>query len=97
MDENKLSRMKKLAKKLGDINDDLQILIDAQLFQVTQSGEGIGIVTQLKEAQKNILKAMYNFALAEASAEGEEVTGQLSADLKRFMDASEAEIPEEKE
>lgn len=89
MDDNKLNRMKKLAKKLADINDDLQILIDAQAFTMTQSGDGEGIVTQLKLAQKNILQALYNFALAEASAEGEEITGQMSMNLHKLMGEGE--------
>lgn len=35
MDENRLKRMQALAKKVDKIDEELEVLIDAQLFQMS--------------------------------------------------------------
>lgn len=89
MDENRLKRMLALAKKIAKDNDELELLIDAQLFQVSQTGAGVGIAEQMRMASDHIKKAIYCLALAEADAEGEEITGQMQMDIQRIQDAQE--------
>lgn len=89
MDENRLKRMQALAKKVDKIDEELEVLIDAQLFQMSQSGCGEGIVTQLKIASDHIKKALYSFALAEAEADAGEITDQMMANLERLRNAAE--------
>lgn len=87
MDENRLKRMQALAKKVEKIAEELDVLIDAQLFQMSQSGAGEGIVVQLKIADDNIKKALYSFALAEAEAESSEIVDQMTLDINRLREA----------
>ena len=89
MDENRLKRMQAIAKKVEKINEELDVFIDAQLFQMSQTGFGEGIVAQLKIASDHIKKALYSFALAEAEADAGEITDQMMLDLQRLKEAQE--------
>ena len=43
----------------------------------------------MRMASDHIKKAIYCLALAEADAEGEEITGQMQMDIQRIQDAQE--------
>lgn len=81
-------RVDKIGKKIGNLIDDIEVLYRAQIFEVTHENTGIGLATQLQSAGDKMRSALYCISLAKASAEGEEIVGQMKANLDGFAKVS---------
>lgn len=81
-------RIDKIGKKIGNLIDDIEVLYRAQIFEVTHENTGIGVATQLQSAGDKMRSALYCISLAKASAEGEEIVGQMKANLDGFAKVS---------
>lgn len=84
MEEPRVKLLQKHQKKVDNLIGDLQLLMDAQAHIMTNTGEDAGVVEQIRLAIRNLGQASYNLLMAEASAEGEEIIGQMKADLSKF-------------
>ena len=81
--------LQKHQKKVDGLIDDLTLLMDAQSHLMVNTGEDAGVVEQLRLAIRSLGQESYSLLMAMASAEGEEVVGQMQANLQRFADAAE--------
>lgn len=89
MDAPRVKLLQKHQKKVDGLIDDLTLLLDAQSHIMVNTGEDAGVVEQIRLAIRSLGQASYSLLMALASAEGEEVVGQMQADLQRFADAAE--------
>ena len=89
MEAPRVKLLQKHQKKVDGLIDDLTLLLDAQSHIMVNTGEDAGVVEQLRLAIRSLGQASYELLLAVASAEGEEVVGQMQANLQRFADAAE--------
>jgi len=89
MEAPRVKLLQKHQKKVDGLINDLTLLMDAQSHLMVNTGEDAGVVEQLRLAIRNLGQASYCLLMAMASAEGEEVVGQMSANLQRFADAAE--------
>jgi hypothetical protein len=88
MEENRLKKMQAMANKVAKIVEELDIFIDAQLYQASiNGGAGEGVVAQLKIASDNLKKATYSFALAEASADADCYIDQMKMNIEKIGEA----------
>ena len=87
MDESRLKRIDALAKKVAKIEEELGVLIDAMAYQAAQNKQGDGVVEQLKMAKDNLLRAIYSFALAEASADGDQYIDRMQMAIDQLGEA----------
>lgn len=84
MDELISARIETVGKKTGKLIDDIEVLYRAQIYEVQKEGTGVGVASQLQEAEGHMRRALYSISLAMASAEGDEIIGQMKADLDEF-------------
>ena len=89
MDAPRVKLLQKHQKKVDGLIDDLTLLLDAQSHIMVNTGEDAGVVEQIRLAIRSLGQASYSLLRAMASAEGEEVVGQMQANLQRFADAAE--------
>lgn len=89
MDTPRVKLLQKNQKKVDGMIDELTLLMDAQSHIMVNTGEDAGVVEQLRLTIRSLGQASYSLLMAMASAEGEEVVGQMQANLKRFADAAE--------
>lgn len=89
MEEVRVKLLQKQQKKVDTMINDLQMLLDAQKHIMVNTGEDIGVCTQIDAAIGNLRNASYSLLLAEASAEGQEIVGQMKADLDKLMAGQE--------
>ena len=89
MEAPRVKLLQKHQKKVDGLIDDLTLLMDAQSHIMVNTGEDAGVVEQLRLAIRSLGQASYSLLMAMASAEGEEVVGQMKANLQRFADAAE--------
>ncbi len=89
MEAPRVKLLQKHQKKVDGLIDDLTLLLDAQSHIMVNTGEDAGVVEQIRLAIRSLGQASYELLLAVASAEGEEVVGQMQANLQRFADAAE--------
>ena len=89
MEAPRVKLLQKHQKKVDDLIQNLTLLIDAQSYLMVNTGEDAGVVEQLRLAIRNLGQASYCLLMAMASAEGEEVVGQMQANMQRFADAAE--------
>lgn len=81
MEEPRVKILQKQQKKADTMINDLMLLSDAQRYIMMNTGADVGVCTQIGAAIKHLQNASYALLLAVASAEGEEITGQMMADL----------------
>lgn len=79
--------LQKQQKKVDAVINDLQLLLPAQTYIMVNTGGDQGVVTEIRTAIQQLGKANYSLLLAEASAEGEEIVGQMRADLDKLTNA----------
>ena len=89
MEAPRVKLLQKHQKKVDGLINDLTLLMDAQSHLMVNTGEDAGVVEQLRLAIRNLGQASYCLLMAMASAEGEEVVGQMSANLQRFAATAE--------
>ena len=89
MEDTRVKLLQKFQKKADVLINDLTLLQDAQKYYMQNTGEDVGVCTQLALAISNLGKASYNLLMAIASAEGEEIVGQMKVDMQRFEDAAQ--------
>lgn len=89
MEDIRIKLLDKHQKKIDKEINDLELLIDATKFGAVNTGEDVGVCSQLVKASEFLRQASYCMLLAIASAEGEEITGQMKADLDNLRKASE--------
>lgn len=89
MEDTRMKLLDKHQKKIDKEIDELELIIDATKFGAMNSGEDLGVCTQLVKARDHLRQASYCMLLAIASAEGQEITGQMMADLESMRKASE--------
>ena len=89
MESARIKLLEKFQKKTDTLINDLTLLQDAQKYYMQNTGEDVGVCTQLASAISNLGKESYNMLMAIASAEGEEVVGQMKMDLQRFEEAAQ--------
>lgn len=76
MSEDRIKILEKIEKKLSGEIDTLDLLIDAESYQIVQSGSATGAVTQMSSAKEEVLRAVYFVAEAIAIAKGDVCDGQ---------------------
>lgn len=59
-------------------------MIRAKYCDVAHAGTGYATLSDMKDARAQMKKAVYNLAMAVASAEGDETIGQMKANLEEF-------------
>lgn len=89
MEEVRVKLLAKHQQKIDKEINDLELLIDATKYGAMNTGEDVGTCTQLVKARDSLRPASYCMLLAIASAEGQEITGQMMADLDNMRRASE--------
>ena len=89
MEEIRVKLLEKHQKKLDKEINELELVLDAAKFGAMHNGEDVGICVQLTRARDHLRQASYSMLLAIASAEGQELTGQMMADLENLQQASE--------
>lgn len=89
MEDIRMKLLDKHQKKIDKEIDELELIIDATKFGAMNSGEDLGVCTQLVAARDRLRQASYCMLMAIASAEGQEITGQMMADLENMRKASE--------
>lgn len=89
MEVPRINLLKKHQKKVDGIIEDLKLLLDAQTHIMVNTGEDVGVCSEIRQAIRELSRASYSLLLAEASAEGQEITGQMQADLEKFTMAQE--------
>lgn len=89
MEVTRVKLLQKYQKKVDTVINDLQLLLDAQAYHMQNTGEDVGVCTQLRSTISSLGKASYELLLAIASAEGEEIVGQMKMDMRRFEEAAE--------
>lgn len=89
MEDIRIKLLDKHQKKIDKEINNLELVIDATKYGAINTGEDVGVCTQLIEARDHMRQASYCLLLAIASAEGGEITGQMQADLDNWRKASE--------
>ena len=89
MEAPRVKLLQKHQNKVDGLIDDLTLLLDAQSHIMVNAGEDAGVVEQIRLAIRSLGQASYSLLMAMASSEGEEVVGQMKANLQRFADAAE--------
>ena len=87
MEEPRVKLIEKAQKKIDKMIDELKLLQDAQTYIMVNTGEDQGVVQQIRLAVRSLGQASYELLLAQASAEGEEIVGQIKHDLDKFEEA----------
>lgn len=81
MEEIRVKALQKQQKKTDAQINDLMLLEDATRYNMMNTGADVGVCAQISAAIRHLRNASYALLLAVASAEGEEITGQMMADL----------------
>ena len=81
MEEPRVKILQKQQKKADTMINDLMLLSDAQRYIMMNTGADVGVCTQIAAAIRSLQKASYELLIAIASAEGQEMVGQMMADL----------------
>lgn len=87
MEKIQVKFLEKQQKKVDTVINDLSLLLDAQCHIMVNTGQDVGIVEQIRRAIECLRNASYELLLAEAAAEGEEITGQMKANLDNLAAA----------
>lgn len=88
MESPRVKLIEKQQKKVDKMIEELKLLQDAQTYIMVNTGEDQGVVQQIELAVRNLGQASYNLLLAQASAEGEEIVGQMKQNLEQFQEAT---------
>ncbi len=87
MEKTRVDLVKKEQKKVDKMIEELKLLLDAQSHIMVNTGEDEGVCEQLRLAIRNLGQTSYNLLMVMASAEGEEIVGQMKAQLDMFQRA----------